>query len=173
MVSANPGGDHGDVVRAWHALSGVPDPEIPSVSIVDLGMVRDVRIAGGRLEVAITPTYSGCPATEMILRDVRSALAAIDLDGADVQLVLSPPWSTDSITDAGREKLSAAGIAPPAGNARAAAEVRPLRFVAPQPRCPLCGARETERLATFGSTACKALYRCLACREPFDYFKPY
>jgi len=158
---------------AWQALARVADPEIPSVSIVDLGMVRDVRVGAAGLEVDIAPTYSGCPATEMILRDVRAALSGVGAADARVALVLSPPWTSNWITGEGRRKLSAAGIAPPAGDAPVADIVRPLRFLPPRPRCPQCGSADVERLAAFGSTACKALYRCLACREPFDYFKPY
>jgi ring-1,2-phenylacetyl-CoA epoxidase subunit PaaD len=158
--------------RAWDAVRSVADPEIPSLSIVDLGMVRAVTERDGRVEVAITPTYSGCPATEMIVDDVRRALDEAGLADAAIRLALSPAWTSDWITGEGRAKLSAAGIAPPAGNAPVGGAAA-VRFVSASPRCPRCGSAKVERLSAFGSTACKALYRCLACREPFDYFKPY
>src|SRR5262249_26034005 len=158
--------------RAWEAVRSVADPEIPSLSIVDLGIVREVRERDGRVEVAITPTYSGCPGTDVIMGDVRRALGEAGLADAEIRLTLAPAWTSDWITEEGRAKLSAAGIAPPAGGApvRGAGTVR---FVSASPRCPRCGSANVERLSAFGSTACKALYRCLACRDPFDYFKPY
>ena len=168
MVSA----DAAAAARAWEVLAGVADPEIPVVSVVDLGIVRDVRAAGGTLEVTVTPTYSGCPATQVIEAAIRRALADAGLD-ATVRTALAPAWTTDWITAAGRAKLARFGIAPP--GARAEGASAPLRFIRPAPgavACPHCGAADTERLAEFGSTACKALYRCRACREPFDYFKP-
>ena len=167
------------VQRAWQALDGVMDPEVPAVSVRDLGIVRDVRLSeeahGDVLDVVLTPTYSGCPATEVIEADVLSAIAAAGLGPARVTLQRAPAWTTDWITEQGRERLRAYGIAPP-GAVAAGAEV-PLRFVpraalAPALDCPHCGSPRTERLSAFGSTACKALYRCLACREPFEHFKP-
>jgi ring-1,2-phenylacetyl-CoA epoxidase subunit PaaD len=158
--------------RAWKVVESVADPEIPNLSIVDLGMVRAITQRNGRLEVAITPTYSGCPATEMIVADVRHALDEAGLADAEIRLALSPAWTSDWITEEGRAKLSAAGIAPPAGNAPVGVGAA-VRFVSASPRCPRCGSAKVERLSAFGSTACKALYRCLACRDPFDYFKPY
>lgn len=158
--------------RAWEVLAGVADPELPVVSIVDLGIVREVRAEGGALEVTVTPTYSGCPATQVIEASIRRALADAGFD-ATVRTALAPAWTTDWITAAGREKLTRFGIAPP--GERVGGTVAPLRFVRPTARalaCPHCGATDTERLAEFGSTACKALYRCRECREPFDYFKP-
>lgn len=158
--------------RAWEVLAGVADPEIPVVSIVDLGIVREVRAEGGTLEVTVTPTYSGCPATQVIEASIRRALADAGLD-ATVRTSLAPAWTTDWMTAAGRAKLARFGIAPP--GARAADAPIPIRFVRTAPAavtCPHCGATDTERLAEFGSTACKALYRCRACSEPFDYFKP-
>ena len=158
--------------RAWEVLAGVPDPEIPVISVVDLGIVRDVRDQGGELQITVTPTYSGCPATQVIEASIRRALADAGLD-ATVRTSLAPAWTTDCMTAAGREKLARFSIAPP--GTRAADAPVPMRFVRAAPAtvaCPHCGSSDTERLAEFGSTACKALYRCRACREPFDYFKP-
>jgi len=167
--------------RAWTVLEAVPDPEIPVVSIRELGILRDVRrAADGALEVVITPTYSGCPAMSQIAEDIGRALDAAELTPYRVATVLAPAWTTDWITADAREKLRAYGIAPPTGQCGSAAATVPqekvLRFVPralPAPACPRCGSAHTERLAQFGSTACKALYRCIDCREPFDYFKPY
>jgi ring-1,2-phenylacetyl-CoA epoxidase subunit PaaD len=164
--------------RAWAVLETVPDPEIPVVSIRELGILRDVRrAADGVLEVVITPTYSGCPAMSQIAEDVAHALEGAKLAPYRIATVLAPAWTTDWMTADAREKLRVYGIAPPTGNcASGAAEEKVIRF-APRalsaPACPRCGSVHTERLAQFGSTACKALYRCLDCREPFDYFKPY
>jgi len=166
------------VERAREVLEQVPDPEIPVVSIRELGILRDVRRAGdGRLEVVITPTYSGCPAMSQIAEDVAHALDAAGLAPYRIETTLTPAWTTDWITDDARDKLRAYGIAPPSGQCGGAAPAeRPLAFVRQPlaaPACPRCGSAHTERLAQFGSTACKALYRCVDCREPFDYFKPY
>ncbi len=173
------------LARAWRALDAVPDPEIPVVSIRDLGILRDVTLApdGVTIEVAITPTYSGCPAMSQIEEDAGRALEAAGLAPWRVRTVLAPAWTTDWITDAGRANLRAYGIAPPGQCASTIARdsiVQPLRFVprARQARpevvaCPRCGSVHTQELSRFASTACKALYRCLDCREPFDYFKPY
>jgi ring-1,2-phenylacetyl-CoA epoxidase subunit PaaD len=158
--------------RAWEVLAGVADPEIPVVSVVDLGIVREVRADGDSVEVTVTPTYSGCPATQVIEASIRRALADAGFY-ATVRTSLAPAWTTDWLTAAGREKLARFGIAPP--GARAPDAPAPVRFVrspAGPVACPRCGATDTERLAEFGSTACKALYRCHECREPFDYFKP-
>jgi ring-1,2-phenylacetyl-CoA epoxidase subunit PaaD len=164
--------DAATAARAWEVLAGVADPEIPAVSVVDLGIVREVRADGGAVEVTVTPTYSGCPATEVIEASIRRALRDAGL-AATVRTSLAPAWTTDWLTPAGREKLARFGIAPPGG--RVPGTAVPLRFVRAARvgvGCPHCGAAETERLAEFGSTACKALYRCRACGEPFDYFKP-
>jgi ring-1,2-phenylacetyl-CoA epoxidase subunit PaaD len=175
------------LARAWAVLEAVPDPEIPVVSIRELGILRDVRRAtDGTLEVVITPTYSGCPAMSQIAEDIGRALNAAQLAPYRIATVLAPAWTTDWIDTDAREKLRVYGIAPPTGrcaaddssNGNPTADVREkvIRFVprAPAaPPCPRCGSAHTERLAQFGSTACKALYRCLDCREPFDYFKPY
>jgi ring-1,2-phenylacetyl-CoA epoxidase subunit PaaD len=159
------------VARAWAVLDRVPDPELPAVSVCELGIVRDVIArADGGLEIVLTPTYSGCPATEVIADDVRAAVAAAGLGTPRITLRRAPAWTSDWVTQAGRRKLAAFGIAPPGPADRQAAS--PLRFVAPSVACPRCGSRATERLSAFGSTACKALHRCLACREPFEHFKP-
>ena len=158
--------------RARAAAAAVPDPEIPVVTLEDLGILREVRDEDGRIVVELTPTYTGCPATQVIADDVRRALADAGIDEATVRTTLSPPWSTDWITAEGRRKLRDYGIAPPAGDAPAGSAV--LRFV-PRTKiaCPRCDSTQVERLSEYGSTPCKALYRCVACREPFDYFKPY
>jgi len=170
------------LARAWAALEAIPDPEIPVVSIRDLGILRNVQLGddGLTVEAVITPTYSGCPAMSQIEEDVGRALEAAGLAPWRVRTVLAPAWTTDWITDAGRASLRAYGIAPPGQCAADAPahHVRPLRFVprmqpAVAVACPRCGSTHTQELSRFASTACKALYRCLDCREPFDYFKPY
>lgn len=152
--------------RALAAAADVVDPEIPVLSIVDLGVLRAVDVEGGTVRLAITPTYSGCPAMRMIELSLETALRAAGIEKFRIETVLSPAWTTDWLSDEGRRKLRAFGIAPPAG----AASRRAL-FGADAVSCPRCGSTETERIAEFGSTACKALYRCRQCREPFDYFK--
>ena len=156
-----------DEQRVWRLLAEVPDPEIPVLSIVDLGIVRHVRRAAGRLHVGITPTYSGCPATEVIRVAVRGALDRGGFPDAVLEEVLSPPWTSDWLTTAGRRKLKDFGIAPPE---QALSTPRQL-WQAPLVPCPRCSSRATERISEFGSTACKSHYRCSACGEPFDYFK--
>lgn len=169
------------VAQAWAALEAVPDPEIPVVSIRDLGILRGIAAdADGTLEVTITPTYSGCPAMSQIAEDIGQALDAAGLAPWRLRTVLAPAWTTDWITPAARERLREFGIAPP-GQCGAAAAAQPLRFVPLAARagapdrvaCPRCGSVHTQEISRFASTACKALYRCLDCREPFDYFKPY
>lgn len=163
------------VERAWRVLAGVSDPEIPVISVVDLGIVRAIDQAAHGLDVCVTPTYAGCPATHVIEADITAALAAAGL-AARVITTLAPAWSTDWITPNGRVKLREYGIAPPGQEANAALEAgfgpntHALRFF---PACPQCSSKNTECISQFGSTPCKALYRCLACREPFDYFKPH
>ena len=153
----------------WQVLRAVMDPELPHVSIVNLGMVRDVRENGddGELEVVITPTYSGCPAMHTIETDTRSALDAAGYKDARIVTQLSPAWTTDWIDDEGMEKLKAIGIAPPVKSS----SKRALFEDMPNIHCPLCGSADTEQISEFGSTACKALWRCKSCAEPFDYFK--
>ena len=159
---------------AWRVLHDVLDPEVPAISVTDLGIVRDVIEHADALEVVVTPTYSGCPATEVIAQAISDAIVAAGLGPARVTQRRAPAWTTDWITPAGREKLRAYGIAPPgscAGEATGGA-VSPIRLMARNVACPRCGSAQTERLSAFGSTACKSLYRCVACREPFEYFKP-
>lgn len=176
QITANPLLD-----RAWQALETVPDPEIPVVSIRELGILRDVRLDAGTdgtnaaVEVVITPTYSGCPAMAQIAEDIGIALARAGIARHRITTVLAPAWSTDWITPTAHDKLRQYGIAPP-GASGVHSGAQPMRFH-PRPKngvtCPHCGSHNTELLSAFGSTACKALYRCRACREPFDYFKPY
>lgn len=152
--------------RAWDAAASVVDPEIPVLTIADLGVLRDVTVDGDRVEVAITPTYSGCPAMNMIALEIEVALERAGFQHPKVRTVLSPAWTTDWMSEEGREKLRAYGIAPPqASNSRRAL------FGEQAVACPQCGSDATELLSEFGSTSCKALWRCKTCREPFDYFK--
>ena len=162
------------IERAWQALADVLDPEVPVLSVCDLGIVRDVRVAADGLEVVLTPTYSGCPATEVIEAGVRSALEGIGLGPVAVRLQRAPAWTTDWISAEGRRKLRDYGIAPPgpADPDRGVALRFMPRRAAVRLRCPRCNSENTERIAAFGSTACKALHRCLACGEPFEHFKP-
>ena len=155
----------GEAQRAWDAAAAVPDPEVPCVNVAELGILRDVRLEDGVAVAKVSPTYSGCPAVLAIELAIEAALRDAGFD-ARIERVLTPPWTTDWITDEGREKLRAYGIAPPEESAGKAS-----LFGAPQVTCPRCGSRETERLSEFGSTACKAQYRCQSCLEPFDYFK--
>ncbi len=163
--------------RAWEVLAEVLDPEVPALSVRDLGIVRDVIDHGAELEVVLTPTYSGCPATEVIEQSVLSAIEAEGLGPARATLQRAPAWTTDWITEEGKRKLAAYGIAPPLHviPAEAGTHSSPIRIFgrkADAVACPHCGSKLTERTSAFGSTACKSLYRCLACREPFEYFKP-
>jgi ring-1,2-phenylacetyl-CoA epoxidase subunit PaaD len=150
--------------RARAKLAAVPDPEIPAVSLVELGIVRDLRETPAGLEVVLTPTYSGCPATELIADDVRAALA--EFGPVTVTLQRAPAWTTDWITPEGREKLQQYSIVPPQYSAEQA-----IRVV-PRLRCPRCSGAQTEQLSRFGSTPCKSTWRCIECGEPFEYFKP-
>ena len=160
-----PDGD-ADLHRARALTAAVVDPEIPVLTLEDLGVLRGVERREGRIVVKLTPTYTGCPATLAIQVAVEAALAEAGVADASVETVLSPPWSTDDITEEGRRKLKDFGIAPPTRGARA----RTL-FAQDTVACPKCGSTATARISEFGSTACKALWRCEACAEPFDYFK--
>ncbi|MEO1203807.1 MAG: 1,2-phenylacetyl-CoA epoxidase subunit PaaD [Pseudomonadota bacterium] len=148
-------------------LKDVPDPEIPVLTITDLGIVRGVELDGDAVTVALAPTYSGCPATEFIECSVVEALKARGVTSIAIDRQLSPAWTTDWISDSGRRKLREYGIAPPEKGGSKRALLRGNRDVA----CPRCGSLDTERVSEFGSTACKAAYRCTACLEPFEYFK--
>jgi ring-1,2-phenylacetyl-CoA epoxidase subunit PaaD len=143
----------------------IDDPELPHVTIGDLGIVRSVEIEGSTATIVLTPTYTGCPATEQIRDDVTATVMRAGY-AADVRMAMSPAWTTDWITARGRERLRAAGIAPPPPSAVAAAT-----FVAPPVACPRCGSRRTRLVSQFGGTACKASYACAACSEPFELFK--
>ncbi|MPT02602.1 1,2-phenylacetyl-CoA epoxidase subunit PaaD [Delftia acidovorans] len=169
---------------AWAALQDVPDPEVPVISVCELGIVREVHALpeGQGMEIVLTPTYSGCPATEVIERSVLDAIEAAGLGPARAVLRRAPAWTTDWISDDGRRKLREYGIAPPGrcGDSGLPEGTSPIRLVrrrqgiaVPEPvACPHCGSAHTERLSAFGATACKALHRCLDCREPFEHFKP-
>ena len=157
-----------DQVYAW--LQEVPDPEIPVLSVVDLGVVRDVSWDGEACVVVVTPTYSGCPAMREITQDIQRTLARHGIDEVRVETRLAPAWTTDWMSEKGREALKGYGIAAPAERAIDISGIS-RRAAAPAIACPRCGLRDTRLVSNFGSTSCKALYRCVACREPFDYFK--
>ncbi len=167
----------------WQALAAVPDPEIPAVSIAELGILRGVEWDAddpAAAVVTVTPTYSGCPATELIMTSIRETLTAMGVARIRVEIELAPAWTTDWIGPEGKRKLREFGIAPPDGVRAVSAAARidvagisPLRRSKVAIGCPRCGSKETRLVSQFGSTACKAHYRCLACLEPFDYFKPH
>ena len=165
-----------DPAEIWGWLSEVPDPEIPVISLTDLGIIRGVEWQDDTLVVTVTPTYSGCPATSIINLDIERALRERGIDRLRLERRLSPPWTTDWLTEAGREKLRAYGIAPPidgtAADGRLAGRVSRLAGTSNLViACPRCGSTQTEKVSQFGSTPCKASYRCTDCLEPFDYFK--
>ena len=149
--------------RLFELLSNVVDPEIPVLTLQDLGVLRDISISDGSVKVSITPTYAGCPAMETMRCDIEKTLAAAGYEQVTVEQVLSPAWSTDWMTQSGRDKLREYGIAPPVNTACG----RPTSQI----ECPQCNSTEVKLFSEFGSTACKALYQCQDCREPFDYFK--
>ena len=155
----------------WEAVGRVLDPEVPVLSVIDLGIVRDIREEGDAVIVDVTPTYSGCPAMQVIEHDVREALAHAGARSVVVNTVFQPAWTTDWISPDARERLRAYGIAPPTGAAAVATELVPLQRRAETIACPRCDSRNTERRSEFGSTACKAIYYCLSCAEPFEYLK--
>lgn len=161
--------------EVWRWLGEVPDPEIPVISLTDLGIIRDVAWDGDTLVVAVTPTYSGCPATTVINLDIEAALRARGIDKLRLERRLSPAWTSDWITAEGRDKLREYGIAPPidgtAADGRLMARASRLAGSNLAVACPRCGSTRTEKVSQFGSTPCKASYRCSDCLEPFDYFK--
>jgi ring-1,2-phenylacetyl-CoA epoxidase subunit PaaD len=161
--------------EVWRWLGEVPDPEIPVISLTDLGIIRDVSWDGDTLVVAVTPTYSGCPATTVINLDIEAALKGHGIEKLRLERRLSPAWTTDWISAEGREKLRAYGIAPPidgtAADGRLMARASRLAGSNLAVACPRCGSTRTEKVSQFGSTPCKESYRCRDCLEPFDYFK--
>ncbi|MGB0176003.1 MAG: 1,2-phenylacetyl-CoA epoxidase subunit PaaD [Owenweeksia sp.] len=154
--------------QIWQWLEEVSDPEIPVLTVVDLGVVRHVDLSHDHPIIQITPTYSGCPAMNEIEQNIKDRLKAEGLETVEVQTILSPPWTTDWMTEKGRKKLREYGIAPPEGSS---ADKSVLFGKAKEVQCPHCGSQKTEMVSQFGSTACKALYKCKDCLEPFDYFK--
>ena len=166
MVNASPEGADSDVIL--QLLGQVSDPEVPVLSILDLGIVRSWQQDENGVEVVITPTYSGCPAMDTIEADIRNTFSEAGYSSLEVRTVLDPPWTTDWMSEEGKEKLRAYGIAPPESGS---ADKRTLFGKEEAVRCPHCRSLQTEVVSMFGSTACKALYRCKDCLEPFDYFK--
>ena len=155
--------------KIYGILETVCDPEIPVLTVLDMGIVREVKhsAASGGVEVVITPTYSGCPAMDFIEVNIRSALQEQGIDPVKITTVLSPAWTTDWLTESGKAKLKAYGIAPPVGSS----DKNSLLGEKPEVECPRCGSKNTKLVSQFGSTACKSLYQCRECLEPFDYFK--
>jgi ring-1,2-phenylacetyl-CoA epoxidase subunit PaaD len=166
-------GDDGMVARAWQVARSVPDPELPMVTIAELGMLRNVTMTGARVVVALTPTYAGCPAIAEIRADVAGRLTAAGFPDVEVRTELTPPWTSDLISADGRRKLAEAGVAPPRSRPEVAAGTVPLTLFTPAAdvACPVCGSADTQQIAAFGSTACKDLYRCRSCAEPFEHVK--
>ncbi|CAN5204403.1 phenylacetate-CoA oxygenase subunit PaaJ [soil metagenome] len=152
----------------WEILKEVVDPEIPVLTIADMGILRDVKMDENGIEVSISPTYSGCPAMEMIANDIKTSLTKKGYKNISVKSLLSPAWTTDWITDEAKEKLRIYGIAPPE---HSTADKNALTGNPKTVKCPRCKSEHTEMISQFGSTACKALWKCLDCQEPFDYFK--
>jgi ring-1,2-phenylacetyl-CoA epoxidase subunit PaaD len=154
-----------EIPQIWHCLQQISDPELPVLSITDLGMVRDVERDGAGWHITFTPTYSGCPATEYLLNAIEQTLSEAGFSPVKITISLSPAWTTDWMNADARQRLREYGVAPPQGQTCE----KPLAHGPVQ--CPRCGSEHTEKISEFGSTACKALYRCCECREPFDYFK--
>jgi ring-1,2-phenylacetyl-CoA epoxidase subunit PaaD len=153
---------HIATAKIWELLATVPDPEIPVLSILDLGIVRKVEFANSQFKIFVTPTYSGCPAVDAINIDIKLKLIESGITNFTIEQQLAPAWTTDWISESGKQKLQAYGIAPPKKNKQGVDEL---------PACPQCNSADTKLLSQFGSTACKALYQCQTCKEPFDYFK--
>ena len=176
VAETNRTGSEASVQAAWDIAAAVCDPELPILTIAELGILRHVDViptagnSAAAVRVTITPTYSGCPAMDAIRSDLRAAFVRAGLPEVEVVTVLSPAWTTDWMSTAGRAKLTAFGIAPPSGNSPAGGHSGPVRL-ALQVKCPQCQSLNTRELSRFGSTSCKALYVCGDCKEPFDYFK--
>mgnify|MGYP000414179287 FL=1 len=151
----------------WKLLDSVMDPEVPVISIVDLGIVRDVKMQQEGVNIVITPTYSGCPAMDYIENDIRQTLGKEGFDKVVIETVLSPAWTTDWLNEKAKKKLQEYGIAPPEGSVDKSSLLADAKDIT----CPHCKSTQTEMISQFGSTACKALYKCKDCLEPFDYFK--
>jgi ring-1,2-phenylacetyl-CoA epoxidase subunit PaaD len=173
MVTETVRGSEGADVRARAAAATVTDPEMPMLTLDDLGVIRRMDVEGDAVTVTITPTYSGCPALEIMSDDLRTALSEAGFARVEVRTALAPPWSTDWISEEGRRKLAEHGIAPPARVGPRRSGPVPLTLTAPEQlvRCPRCGAPATEEISRFGPTACTSLRRCPACREPFEHMK--
>ncbi|MBG5883589.1 MULTISPECIES: 1,2-phenylacetyl-CoA epoxidase subunit PaaD [Providencia] len=154
-----------DIHQIWQQLQQIPDPELPALSITDLGMVRHVKPTEQGWKIGFTPTYSGCPATEFLINEIKTVLDSAGFSPVDVEVVLTPAWTTDWMNQDAKRRLREFGIAPPQGVACEHPEHTGAI------RCPRCDSEQTEKISEFGSTACKALYRCNECLEPFDYFK--
>jgi ring-1,2-phenylacetyl-CoA epoxidase subunit PaaD len=151
----------------WKLLEGISDPEVPVLSVIDLGIVRSVKIQEDQIHITITPTYSGCPAMGVIEQDIKEKLSKEGFTNFKIETVLTPAWTTDWISEEGRKKLKLYGIAPPENEPD-----KSVLFADPvKVQCPKCGSRDTRMVSQFGSTACKAHYQCNSCLEPFDYFK--
>jgi ring-1,2-phenylacetyl-CoA epoxidase subunit PaaD len=169
------------VAAIWRALASVPDPEIPVISVVDLGIIRSVEWRDDEWVISVTPTYSGCPATEVIAGDIGRALAAAGVARFRIETRLAPPWTTDWIAPDARQRLADYGIAPPGARAATASQISRIdisalnrhRSEAASVPCPRCNSTRTRQQSRYGSTPCKAQYRCDDCLEPFDYFKPH
>lgn len=158
MVAAHP-----TSAEIWNWLSSIPDPEIPVLSITDLGIVRDLQWRGDQLVITITPTYSGCPAMDVIAEEIRRCANRRGITNLKLATQLAPAWTTDWMSDTAKDRLREYGIAPPANSL--------IQIQASNPACPHCGSNETKLVSRYGSTACKALYKCVSCLEPFDAFK--
>lgn len=160
------------VQALWSVLEGVPDPEVPVLSVVDLGIVRDIRPEGDEVVVDVTPTYSGCPAMRVIEDEILAALRRAGVERPRVRTVYQPAWTTDWMSEAAKERLRSYGIAPPGPVRAGEEELIPLRRRTEPVACPWCGSRDTEVRSEFGATACKAILYCNACQQPFEHFKP-
>ena len=170
MSGASVRTDDALVRRVWDALAGVPDPEIPAVSVVDMGMIEAVEVRRAAARVVVLPTFSGCPALPVIRDDVRAAVAAVEgVEEVEVVTTFSPPWTTDRITPQGRARLREFGLAPPTGSAPVVLTQIGLPAIA---ECPFCGSRDTRAESAFGPTPCRSVYYCNSCRNPFEQFKP-